>query len=92
MIDVHDPSLPNAGRAGLWSPPAGAAHFDELSIGTLEPVTHPTELLPFLLWTQPELHGHFGSGMGSVPRAAKSPLAAASQTSKKAMLTLTGLF
>jgi len=50
-IDVHDPSLPNAGRAGLWSPPEGVVHFDELTVDNLEPVPHSSDLIPFLLWT-----------------------------------------
>jgi hypothetical protein len=48
-LDVRDPTFPNSGGVGLWAPADCVAWFDHLTVEPLPPVTHPTELLPFLL-------------------------------------------
>jgi hypothetical protein len=49
VIDVHDPTLSNAGGVGLWVPSADIAFFDELSVESLPSSPHPMDLFPFLL-------------------------------------------
>jgi len=49
VIDVHDPTLSNAGGVGLWVPAADVAFFDELSVEYLPSSPHPMDLFPFLL-------------------------------------------
>ena len=50
LFTVRDPTLPSAGRIGVWAPADGEAYFDELSFAVL-PATraHPSDLLPILL-------------------------------------------
>ncbi|MCC6552504.1 MAG: hypothetical protein IT372_05705 [Polyangiaceae bacterium] len=49
IIEVHDPTLSNAGAVGLWAPANCVAYFDELSVQPLAGAPHPSDLLPIML-------------------------------------------
>lgn len=47
-LDVVDSAPASAGNVGLWSPAAGVAYFDELSVDALPASAQAFELLPLL--------------------------------------------